>query len=92
MRVSMVAWLSVPVVSTLLAVLVSVYAVTRLVLASHRPASRRAAVPGAIGTAVSYGPCPYPDLEQFVCSVCCEVRGGGEMCAAVYEALGSKQA
>lgn len=47
MRVSMVAWLSVPVVSTLLAVLVSVYAVTRLVLASHRPASRRAAVPGA---------------------------------------------
>ena len=35
----------------------------------------RAGPPGAIGTHVSYGPCPYPELEQFVCSVCCEVRG-----------------
>ncbi|PRW44999.1 DNA-directed primase polymerase isoform X1 isoform A [Chlorella sorokiniana] len=32
----------------------------------------RAGMPGAIGASVSYGPCPYPELEQFVCSVCCE--------------------
>lgn len=37
----------------------------------------RAGPPGAIGAHASYGPCPYPELEQFVCSVCCEVRRAG---------------
>jgi len=52
----------------------------------------RAGVPGAIGAAVSYGPCPYPELEHFVCSVCCVVCGSSGMCAALSEAKGSGQA
>lgn len=29
---------------------------------------------GLLGVAACYGPCPYPALEEFITSVCCEVR------------------
>lgn len=42
--------------------------------AAPRRALRRAAPGGGpLGVAACYGPCPYPALEEFITSVCCEV-------------------